>query len=118
MACGIECGVGRHVIAVGHDRHEPAVVALIEQHRPSRRAVGCHRLVHFVDHHAIQQCGRAEDALQFGDRRLKFVAFGFEFDAAHLGESAQAQVENVLRLNIVEVESDHESALGRLRVVA
>ena len=54
MACGIECGVGRHVIAVGHDWHEPAVVALIEQHRPSWRAVGCHRLVHLVDHHAIQ----------------------------------------------------------------
>ena len=47
---------------------------------------------------------------------MQIIAFGFQFDAAHLGQSAQTQVENILRLDVVQVEYGHQPCFGGIRV--
>ena len=46
----------------------------------------------------------AEQLLQLGDLGLERVALGLELDARELREPAQAQLEDVLGLDLAEVE--------------
>ena len=48
----------------------------------------------------------AKDTLQFRDFLLQGVALCFEFQAGVLGELAQAQLQNVVRLGVGQVEDD------------
>ena len=59
----------------------------------------------FGDQFAQRRIG-AEDTLQLRDFLLQGVAFCFEFQAGVLGELAQAQLQNMVRLGVGQVEDD------------
>ena len=104
-------GAGR-----GHRTHR-AIRIHIQQHGAARRAVlGCH-IVHFGDHHAVQLGGGRQNAFQLLDPAAQVVAFGLQLDAAHPGQAAQPQIQDVLGLHLVQVEHGHQAALGHVRVI-
>ena len=64
------------------------------------------------------RCRLASSALELLDLGAQLVALGLELDAGELGESPQAQLEDVLGLHLAEVEDVHEPGARLLGVVA
>ena len=57
-------------------------------------------------------CGGGQNARELLDALLQIVTLGLKFDAAHLGQSAQTQIQNVLRLDLVKIEDRDQPAFA------
>ena len=87
-----------------HNRHKPAVSVFIQQHSATWRAIRGNSFVHFGDHHAVKSLRGGKNAIQLLDTLLQIVAFRFKLDAAHFRQATQAQIENVLCLNLIQIK--------------
>ena len=116
-AGGSQRGGGNTIIAMRGHRYQTAVGILVQQHGTSWCAICGDGLVHLIDHHTVQGFVGDEDALQLFDALLQIVAFGLKFDTAHLRQAAQTQVENILRLNVVQIEYGNQSGFCGFGVI-
>ena len=114
-----ECGLGhtRSPGALRHDRRQRAIRVGVQQHGATRRAPLGDRLVHLVGDHLVERFGGGQNAGQLLDALLQVIAFGLKFDAVHLGQTAQTQVEDVLGLDLVQVEHNHQTAFRSIRII-
>src|SRR5690606_26052811 len=71
----------------------------------------------FVPDKIVQASLVGEDRLELADLRPQLVALGLELDTGELGEAAQPQLKDVLRLHLREVEDGHEAPACFFRVV-
>ena len=49
----------------------------------------------------VERFGGGQNAGELLDALLQIVTLGLKFDAVHLGQSAQTQIQNVLGLDLV-----------------
>src|SRR5699024_2373218 len=69
-------------------------------------------------HDALPICLRAQNLVKSLDLAAQVVPFGLEVDLRELRQTAQPQLEDVLRLHLREVEDLHQPGPCRLGVVA
>ena len=100
-----------------HDRRQRAIRVGIQQHGTARRAPLGDRFVHLVGDHLVERLGGGQNAGELLDTLLQIIAFGLKLDTVHLGQSAQTQVEDVLSLDLVQIENDHQTALRGIRII-
>ena len=100
-----------------HDRRQRAIRVGIQQHGTARRAPLGDRFVHLVGDHLVERLGGGQDPGQLLDTLLQIIAFGLKLDTVHLGQAAQTQVEDVLSLDLVQIENDHQTALRGIRII-
>ena len=77
--------------------------------------IGCG--VELLGDRGAEQGRAVEQFPQCGDLRQQRIAFGLQLDTRELGQTAQAQLEDVLRLELAQIEDGAQPRAGLLRVV-
>ena len=108
---------GNTVIAMRHNRRKIAVSVFVKQHGTAWSAVFGHGIIHLFNDHAIKRLIGSENTFELFDTTFQIITLRFQFDAAHLGQTAQSQIEDVLRLNLVQIEYGDELRLRGFGVV-
>lgn len=89
----------------------------VHEQRAPGRAVRVGRGIEFLRDRGAQQHGAPQQFAEGSDLGQQRVSFGLELDAGELRQTAQTQLEDVLRLQLAQIEDRAQARAGLLRVV-